>query len=218
MIRIYKCPGCGGEMVYDSGTDSMKCPRCGKTIPVSEIEEKTEAGTATGLTGQETADNAGSGIKEYKCPGCGASLVTDENTAATFCSFCGSPTLIESRLSGEFKPSRVLPFKFDKEQAKKNFKEWKGSGFLTPNSFKSAANMNKVSGVYVPYWLYSYRTEGDITADCTKKRTSKQGDREIILTDHFVLQQKTSGNYENVPYDASEAMPDESMAVLEPYD
>ena len=218
MIRVYKCPSCGSELIYDGGTDSLKCPHCGTTVTVSELEAKTDAGETTGLTGQETADNAGNGIREFKCPSCGANLVTDEHTAATFCSFCGSPTLIEGRLSGEFKPNRVIPFAFDKKQAQQNFRSWTGTGRLTPSSFKSQAVMDKVTGVYVPYWLYSYDMEADITAEAENVRAEIIGDTEYIHTDHFLLDRTTNGEYRNVPHDASEKMPDESMDILAPYD
>jgi len=218
VVRIYKCPGCGSEMIYDAGTDRLICPHCGQTRAIDEVEAQEASGYSTGLIGQETADNAGDGMKEYKCPGCGASIVTDEFTAATFCSFCGSPTLIESRVDGKFRPSRILPFKFDKKAAQEKFKTWTGTGFLTPASFKSQAVMDKVSGIYVPYWLYSYDARVDIAADCTREFSQREGNLETITTEHYRVNHTTHGRYENVPYDASEKMPDESMAVLEPFD
>lgn len=56
--------------------------------------------------------------KMYKCPSCGAEILTDENTVATFCSFCQSPTLIEDKLTGAIAPSRIIAFKNNKEMPK----------------------------------------------------------------------------------------------------
>ena len=53
----------------------------------------------------------------YNCPDCGAVIITDENTAATFCVYCGNTSIIKSRLSGEFAPSKIIPFKKTKEDA-----------------------------------------------------------------------------------------------------
>lgn len=218
MVKIYKCPACGSELVYDGGTDTLKCAHCGHTVTVSELERKEKAGETTGLSGQETADNAGNGLKEYKCPACGANLVTDDNTAATFCSFCGSPALIESRLSGEFRPQKVIPFAFDKKKAQQNFREWTGTGFLTPSSFKSQAVMDKVTGVYVPYWLYNYDMEADVRGEAENVRIERVGDDEIIHTDHFIIDRTVAGSYRNVPHDASEKMPDDCMDRIAPFD
>ena len=41
------------------------------------------------------ADN--NNMKIYHCQSCGAELVADEYTSATFCSYCGNPTLVEDR-------------------------------------------------------------------------------------------------------------------------
>ena len=53
----------------------------------------------------------------YNCPDCGASIVTDSTTAATFCVYCGNTSIIKSRLSGEFAPSKLIPFKIEKSKA-----------------------------------------------------------------------------------------------------
>lgn len=61
-------------------------------------------------------------MKMYHCNTCGAELVADEYTSATFCSFCGNPTLVEDRLKGEFKPSTIIPFKINKDKAVEIYK------------------------------------------------------------------------------------------------
>ena len=65
---------------------------------------KELSGQTVGLRSEEGQDDSGAGLKEFKCPACGAVLVTDEHSAAMNCAYCGSPALIESRLSGEFAP------------------------------------------------------------------------------------------------------------------
>ena len=70
------------------------------------------------------------GLRTYHCPNCGAEIMTDENTAATFCSFCGSPTLIEERLSGVLRPKYLIPFQIDREKAKEMFRKWTRRGSL----------------------------------------------------------------------------------------
>ena len=218
MAKIYKCPGCGGELVYQSGTDHMVCPHCGRTVAVSALEEMINAGQTVGLSGGAQTDNAGNGIREYHCPACGAAIVADENTVATFCSFCGNPTLLEERASGEFNPSRLIPFQFDKKQAQEKFRQWARQGRLTPSSFHSQAVMDKVSGVYVPFWLYSYTTNVELAGNAAIHHIERQETQEIITTDYFTFHRVVTGDYENVPYNASASMPDDDMQVLEPYD
>ncbi len=220
MIKTYKCPGCGAALIYEGGTEDLKCPHCGKTVKVRDIafEKNEEEVLAAGKAEDERIDNAGNKIREFQCPSCGAALVTTDDTAATQCAFCGSPTLIESRLTGEFKPQKILPFRFDKAQAQEYFKTWKGTGKLTPNSFKSKAVMDKVTGVYVPYWLYSYNCQADIHADGMRTRVMENAKERVIMTDHFDVQRTNTGQYVGIPFDASNKMPDDSMAAIEPFD
>ncbi len=218
MIRIYKCPSCGGALQYRPGTDEMICPNCRNTQAISAVDQKGADGKPVGLTGQERADNSGSGAENMVCPACGGPLTTNDHTAATFCPYCKSPALIDSRFAGQYRPSRVLPFQFDKKEAQNKFKTWKGTGLLTPGKFKSAATMDKVTGVYVPYWLYSYAGNVSLQGEGLNMRVTRQGDDEIIETDHYELDRTVQTAYENVPADASEAFPDENMHVLEPFD
>jgi len=217
MVRVFKCPNCGGELVFEGGTESLICPHCQQTISVEEIERNLSSANENGLK-SESIDSDGDGILEYKCPACGADLVTDEHTAATFCSFCGSPTILSDRISGAVKPKRLIPFAFDKEEAKAHFRNWKGRGLLTPSSFKSEATMSKIAGIYVPYWLYSYHTDVEIHGTAERVRTARHGDIEEISTDHFLINREMKAEYIEVPYDASEKMPDNEMAYLEPFD
>ena len=41
------------------------------------------------------------GLNSYSCPTCGAELVCDETTAATTCPYCGNPTVLGGKLSGQ---------------------------------------------------------------------------------------------------------------------
>ena len=43
----------------------------------------------------------------YTCPSCGAEIVTDSTTAATFCYYCHNPVVLSGRVSGEFLPDLV---------------------------------------------------------------------------------------------------------------
>ena len=151
MPTIYKCPGCGAAMEFDSVTQKLGCPSCGMQIDVREYEEKYSQNSTQGEYDKE--------MKMYHCNTCGAELVADEYTSATFCSFCGNPTLVEDRLRGEFKPSTIIPFKINKDKAVEIYKNWCKKGPLTPSALSRNSTIEKISGLYVPYWLYDYSAQ-----------------------------------------------------------
>ena len=47
----------------------------------------------------------------------GTKEVLNENTAADFCYYCHNPVVLSGRLSGALAPSKIVPFKYSKEEA-----------------------------------------------------------------------------------------------------
>ncbi len=214
MVVNYKCPGCGAAMTYDEKSDTLSCDYCGTKQKVSDVKDEEQ--TTVEKDAEEEPEYMS--FHGYKCPNCGAEIVTDDATAATFCGFCGSPTLIEDRLSGVQKPSRLIPFCIGKDEAKERFRKWTKKGLLTPKVFSSQAVLEKVTGIYVPFWLYNYDADIELDAKATKVRTERRGDWEIIHTDHFLIHRHAFAQFDDVPADASEKMDDEMMDSLEPFD
>lgn len=213
-VKAYVCPGCGGEYIYRAGTDDMICPHCGRTTGIREVEAQGASAVRIG----HAEDNAGTEAAECKCPNCGAGIPLDGTTSATFCDYCKSPLLIGSRLSGSCTPEKIVPFAFDKKKAQENFRKWTGTGKLTPMSFRSAATMDKVTGLYVPHWLYSYTVDTAVKAECYNESVTKSGDTETVTRENFDAETAVSGVYVNVPQNASARTEDDRMAVIEPFD
>ena len=95
MIRIYKCPSCGGALEYDGSKEMMVCPHCASTQSVQTVLLFESQGQNT-VAGQEFQENSGSGVQELHCPSCGAVLMQakDEYTASLKCPFCTNPVQI----------------------------------------------------------------------------------------------------------------------------
>ena len=222
MAVTYKCPNCGADLRFDEQTQEMVCEHCGTQIAVSDLQEEEperEEGFRVEVEDAEGEDDSGQGdFRAFHCPSCGAQLMTDDTTAATFCMFCGNPALIEERLSKEKRPAYVLPFQKSRKDAEEVFRNWARRGLLTPKHFSAKSTVEKISGIYVPFWLYDYAADADVQAHATRVCTSRRGDTEYIHTDHFRLTRDVSNRYEKIPADASANMPDDVMDRLEPFD
>ena len=217
MIRIYTCPNCGAKRVYKAGTNELVCESCGTKALISTITVDMEAGAAQGVkTGPDAITRAEEGTS-IKCPGCNADLELSDNAAAVKCGFCDNTVVIDSRLSGPYRPARILPFKISEKEAKDHFKRWKNSGPLTPASFKEAA-AQKVSGCYVPFWLYDYEVRVSMTAKATRTEKTTQNNTERTTAETYEVIRDTLAVYNDVPESASENYPDSAMKILEPYD
>lgn len=212
MTITYKCQSCGSAMEFDSITQGLKCGHCGFQISVEEYERQNSK-SEDGATGKESSEKA----KVYHCQSCGAELVTDEFTSATICGFCGNPSLVEDRLSGGFSPSLVIPFKIDKEAAKEIYRKWVKKGPLTPRKLASQAIIDKITGIYAPFWLYDYTATDCMEAAATRTRSERRGEYQYIYTDHFSVYRDVKADFARIPADASSKMPDDAMDKMEPF-
>lgn len=238
MVLQYKCPDCGADMSYDAKKKALSCPSCGKTLDIDiadEIHSEHDGNHSQDAKG--SADDIdetygdyehfeeqstyttfeGTDAQHYVCNNCGAELITDKDTTATQCSYCGAPMVLGDRLSGKMAPAKLIPFTISKEQAEKTFQKWCKKGLVTPKDFMTADRIKSITGMYVPFWLYDVNGRGEIHANATRVRSYTSGDYRITETRHYKIYRKVSLNFENVPVDASEKMPDDMMDKMEPY-
>lgn len=220
MVIQYKCPDCGADMSFDAKKGMLSCDSCGRTLPVEEYKEPGEEPIQDfdEFESQTSATTFGTDeATQYQCKNCGAILITDKDTTATTCSFCGAPMVLGDRLSGELAPAKVIPFSINKEQATQAFRKWCKNGLLTPKGFASADRIKNITGTYVPFWLYDLNGRGEAHADCTRVRTYEAGDYIYTETRHYDVYRKVDLNYNKIPVDASEKMNDKLMDKLEPF-
>lgn len=152
------------------------------------------------------------------CPNCGAKVLTDENTVATHCVYCGNTAIMKNRLQGEFKPDKIIPFKTEKKDAVKAFQENVQKKWFAPKEFHLEENIEKITGVYVPFWLYDGKVNGNISAKATKTRF--WSDSNYNYTEISEFECTRSGNIEitDLPVDGSSKFEDNIMDSIEPYD
>jgi len=240
----YKCPNCGADMAFDSQTGLLRCSSCGRTDNIEKMASKTvdsDDGTVTYDRNEEDTQAANSAFEkdyddpsdtdapsrhstfgeneatEYHCKNCGAVLITDAQTTATTCSFCGAGVVLGDRLSGSLAPAKVIPFTISKEQAQEAFKKWCRKGLLTPSDFMTADRIKNITGLYVPFWLYDLNGRGEAEATCTRVRTYTNGDWIYTETKFYNVYRKVDLNYSRIPCDASKKMEDSMMDKIEPY-
>lgn len=180
----YKCPNCGGALTFHPESKTFQCDYCLSEFTKEEIEEaalKSEG--SAGMPEEDTGtEPGGSRMVSYICPSCGAQVVTGETTAAAFCYYCHNPVVLSDQLSGEFQPDFVIPFAFDQKKAEEIFLGWIKKKRFVPKDFFSRDQIEKLSGVYFPYLVYSCRVEGKLQAEGERQRTWRAGN--IRYTEH----------------------------------
>lgn len=192
----YRCKNCGGNMVFAPEKQQMLCPFCDGT----DCEDRI---------GDESIT---------VCPACGGELTTGEFTSASRCPYCNNYLIYESRVSCEYEPDSVLPFKICKKDAVGCIdREFKKRRFA-PASFLSEKTLEEMNGYYVPFYLYDFKADGVYEGTGTKVRTWRSGNYDYTETSFYDVRRNMHVEYDNIPADASTEMPDETMDLIEPYD
>ncbi len=155
---------------------------------------------------------------QYVCGSCGAAVITDNNTSATFCAFCGSPTILPERLVEARKPDYVLPFKYGRDNAIDSFFKWCKAGRFTPVDFVKSENVEKMTGLYVPFWLFNSVVDMDYDARGTTVSSSSSGNKTTTTTKYYQLKRKRKVCWSKIPFDGATHINDKQMEMIAPYD
>lgn len=182
----YKCPNCGAGLIFDPEKQDIICEYCDSVFKEEDFFYK-DGKLDSNDVGQ--AEDVGfENALLYLCPSCGAEIVTDETTAATACYYCSNPVVLSGRLSGDFKPDNIIPFKIDKDGAISKFKDLCSKKKFLPKDFISESHLEEIKGVYFPYWYIDAESDGNINATSRQVRTWMVGDirhTETTVRGHF---------------------------------
>ena len=203
----YKCPGCAGNLFVDETGKKLVCKFCGSDYDPNLFEMLDAFKRLEEVPDDAAADDA---RHEIYCSSCGAVVITDENTSSSICCFCGSPALAARRLTKEFRPDFILPFKVDKPKAKELFLDWADNNKYIPNDFTSEDNINKLTGLYVPFWLVDCKCDANFFGT---GYINQGKDRAM-----FSLERDLTFYLSRVPFDGSRKISDRLMRAVEPFD
>lgn len=192
----YQCPNCGAGLIFDPEKQIFKCEFCLSEFTESELEQ-TDAHQKA-VHAQEQAEEFCEHMNMYSCPSCGAEIIADENTAADFCYYCHNPIVLAGRLTGEKQPTRIIPFKYDKDAAKEKFLAFAKKKWFVPRDFTDPKQIEKISGIYFPFWVTDADTDSQINARGTKVRTWIDGEYSYTEESIFNVYRRGDIHFEDI--------------------
>ncbi len=218
----YKCPNCGGNVVFSAATQNMVCESCSSSFTEDELKQYEEAFRSAEAESNYNWQQAGDGtelkdMNKYTCQSCGAEIITDATTAASACPYCDSPIIMKAQLSGENQPDCIIPFKIDKNAAAKYLEQACKKKILLPKGFLSEKKIAEIKGVYVPFWMFDSNVSARLVYEGTKVHTWSTAKYIYTKTSYFDIFRAGTIDFANIPVDASSKMDDAYMDSIEPY-
>jgi DNA-directed RNA polymerase subunit RPC12/RpoP len=154
----------------------------------------------------------------YECKNCGGEVVALNTTMATICPYCSEAISITSKSVGNFRPNLCIPFKKSKEQIVEIYKNYVNKSFLTPKAFKEQSTIEKIQGLFTPFYLHDLKDHAIHNFEGEKTSSMKRGYDKVTTHNVFRIRVEANGTFEKVPTDASVRISNQLMDSIEPFD
>ena len=223
-VMEYKCPCCDAGLKFETEAQKLSCEYCGNSFDLETIavyNEDTKSAESFNWTEREASDwtdEEQNHLQSFQCPSCGGEIMTEETTAATFCPYCENPAIMPRRLSGGLKPDAVIPFKTSKEDAQTAFSKLCKGKPLLPKDFVNQQRLEKITGMYVPFWLYNCAGDQEGRYRATRVHFWSDSRYNYKRTDYYLLTRGAKADFACIPMDASTKMDNVIMESIEPFD
>lgn len=230
-MKQYSCKNCGAVLYWNPTTSSLECEYCLMKFKVSDFdnepetenkhqekEREYEPEAVTDENVKATDESESADLVVYKCSKCNAEVVTSRTTIATTCAFCGEAVSITNKIVDNFRPDCVIPFKITKEEAMEEYKKYSQKGVLTPKDFNKKNAIEKMKGMYAPFWLHSFTNRVGAIVSGEHVTSSRRGYDKVNTHKMYEVDVEAEGRFENIPADALKNIDDKLMSSVEPYD
>ena len=163
-----KCPNCGNpDLAYSADHEALHCGHCGYNRELPKDNDNIREHPLH-LSASLIDTQARLQIEQqvFHCESCGSEISAPQDQVRIECPFCGSEKINENATETRvIKPAGVLPFSIAQKEALQSYKSWLTRGWFTPNGLGRHARLEKMHGVYLPFWTFDAYTRSSWTAE-----------------------------------------------------
>ena len=167
-----KCKNCGSELWYNPKQGCLTCKYCESNyfLPTKKNNAILVRQYDAGFHPNQLNQN----MNAYRCDTCANVYYMSSEEKSKKCPNCGnsSSTLVND--SG-YCADGIIPFRISKKDAAKAFAEHLHSQSGVPKELKKMAQNQKLMGVFIPVWNFSFNVMADYSANATELKKDYQG-------------------------------------------
>jgi ribosomal protein L37AE/L43A len=169
-LEKHACAACGAQAEWNPAKGMLVCSFCGTEAPFTvdpDTGALVEHDLVKALREIPSEDRGWLAEKRtVQCQSCKAVSVFDVARTGQNCDFCGSPALLDYlEIKAPIRPQGLLPFKVDQGRVREQMRAWFRGRWLAPNNLGAKALVDRVHGVYIPYWTFDAHAVCRWTAD-----------------------------------------------------
>ena len=227
--RVFPCEGCGADLRFNVGEQSLKCPYCGFVKPIelesdaAVAEQDFESMLQRVVEQRDLGRRDEQDLREVRCESCGATVRFSGSLTSMECAYCGVPLQLDSVRDAERRVpvDGVLPFLIDRQAAHTNLGEWVRTRWFAPNEFKAHGVEGRFNGIYLPYWTYDSLTftrySGMRGVHYYVTTGSGKSKRRVRRTRWYPASGKFQRFFDDVLVLAATGLPNKRLVALEPW-
>lgn len=167
-----KCKNCGSELWYNPKEGCLTCKYCESNYYLPK--KKDNAVLVRQYNAGFHPNQLNQTLNAYKCDTCGNVYYMSSEEKSKKCPNCGNSSCSLVEDSG-YCADGIIPFKISKEEASKKLVEYLSKKKSVPKNLKKLASNQKLMGVFVPVWNFSYNVHADYSANTTELKKDYQG-------------------------------------------
>ena len=140
-VVSYKCPNCGAELEFDPKTQKFGCEYCASQFTKEELDRirPSRRRLISLKIRKKPKKNGAEEAVVYSCPSCGAEIVTDATTAATFCYYCHNPVVLSVGWTAALRRIRSCRSPSIRNRRRRNLKNGSAKRNSCRNRFQESA-------------------------------------------------------------------------------
>ncbi|MBO4572864.1 MAG: hypothetical protein J5762_03780 [Clostridia bacterium] len=186
-----KCPNCGGNMVFDTETQSLKCEHCGTVDKFARSDDVKEIDIEKAFDSAEKWEKT----VVVRCENCGAKIVIGSDEVAKECPYCGTSQIKRTEEISGIKPNAVYPFILNGDVAEQYAKKWAKRRIFAPHKFKKSIEAKNFHGVFEPGFTFDSDTCSRYSGSLGETRTRVVGSGKDRHTETYIHWKHVSGTF-----------------------
>ncbi len=203
----YQCPNCSAGLVFQPEKGKLCCEFCLSEFTEQEVlnheaasaaEDAASAAEEAAAATEAVDEDYCAALGEYSCAACGAEILCDDTTVATECPYCHNPILLGGRLQGQMKPHKIIPFRLGRKEAEEKFLAFARKKWFVPRDFIAPRQVERMTGIYYPFWVTDADTGAAMTARATRVRSWRVGDYRYTETSNFRIRRAGEIHFEDI--------------------
>ena len=149
---INKCNSCGGSLIFNPQSGSVECKKCHKIFPIQNEGFDFHNISMIGPIDEMVVNCSELSLN---CSGCGAKFRGAAAQISRICNYCGSILVEDFTKQSTIRPDGIIPYMFDKEEARNKFLEKVKHIPFIPNQLKKKDVLLDIQSIYIPTFMFN---------------------------------------------------------------